>query len=244
MKNLKQLLVYGIAIVLVVVVLFYLKQLSNSRFTFYHTVPSPYDPYEYFTDIYLGQPDAGAYVTLYDQAGNIGTPTTFYKSEPDIQSHTPQSFDLGPYTSAVFFDEPNYQGNRGHYENASNVLVKIPQFKEVALQKGSVRSVKLEILQPYAIVFSQQNLGGSSMIVRGNVPTMTGEWANKVVSLSISPKTKVTVFALPGFDPLGKKKVFENYTNTDLAVKYVGAEMVSLVNSIKVEALFDVERPK
>lgn len=240
----KKLLLYVVFFTIVVAMLYFLKFMSESRFTF-KTI-SPYDPsgrYDLEKFDMMPFPDAGPYVNLYTQPSNTGTYTTISKSANSLPVQNILSFDLGPYTRATFYNASDFRGGKGIYENNRDFVLQVPAFNEQQLQ-NEVGSVKVEILNPYAIVYSQQNLGGTSKIMHGNVPTLDSTWQNNIVSMIVSPFSKVTLFSQPGYltQAPALSKEYVNSSSTPMVVKYVGSQMASAIMSLKTEQLFRADQ--
>lgn len=233
-------LVISVGFLTLVGLLVLLRWLSNSRFTFVSSsAPRPYDPYEYFYDGGVVIPaDAGPYVDLFSTPNLQGTPiatlTSSVATVPSALTNT-YSLDMGPYTRATLTDVQGVETVT--YENNHDFVLQVPQFSDTPVA-GNLGSVRLEIITPYAIVYTEPNLGGYSKILSGNTPNLDATWANNIVSMIIAPYAKVTLYDTPGFSVVGNSKTFSNNGGTRMTVKYVGTQMESAVQSVKVEALF------
>jgi hypothetical protein len=219
-----------VLIVLVSFVLLYLlRQLSNSR-------------HEKFTETVVNIPvDASAYVTLYDQVNSGGNAITFRDNKNILDASWNRkvaALGLGPYTKITLYDSPNFKGNSVEYVNKQDIVYQVKEIKDSMQNK--VSSFVIQLLEPHIIAFSQTNLGGYSKVFSGKVPVLGTDWSGKVVSFTMSPYTKVTVYSRQGFDKTGDSKVYVNNTGTKKNVKFVGIKWKNAVNSIKIERTFKV----
>lgn len=195
--------------------------------------------YENFDD--LMPVDASAYINVYSAVGTKGNSATVRNSVSNLGvvgwNEAILSFELGPYTKATFYEHANYSGKHATYQNTQDVVLGVPQFAEQELGKR-VSSVKLEIIEPYVIVYSQQNLGGNSKIYRGHVPTLDETWNKSVVALRLSSFTKVTLYSGQGFDKNSKVKEFTNTSSATRDIRYVGNDLRDSIQSFKVEQTY------
>lgn len=237
----RQVVLYVLIALVFVSLLFLLKWCSHARFQSLYAgaLPKPYDPYERFANPPI---DAGPYINVYTSTNGQGNMTTFTSGVSNVSSTnlngSIMSFDIGPHTRATFFSGINQGGKTVVYENKQDMLLQVPNFQEDYMV-GNALSFKLEIIEPYMIAYSGQNLGGASKIFSGSVPLLTKEWNNQIQSFSVSPFTKVTLFSGAGFDPSGTQKEYSNPTETVRNVLYVGSAWQTQVSSLKIEALFN-----
>lgn len=246
-------ILYAIVVLVALALLFSLLALSNSRFSKLNTssykgTPAPYNPYAYdyhpveaFSDEYP-QKDAGPRLKIYAEANFRGATKTLDKSivlEPEFSSKV-RSIMVGPYTKATLFIGKNYNGKSVSFDNDHDLWLEVPLFKgEQKEFSNGIKSIKLDIVQPYIIAYTQNNLGGFSKIFHEKHPILGTEWENKIKSLVVSPYTQVTLYRRAGLSPDPKDIVpIKNTTPNEMKIQYVGREVDGNIRSLKVEKLF------
>jgi phenylpyruvate tautomerase PptA (4-oxalocrotonate tautomerase family) len=238
--------IFGLLVVIVALIL--LKHIADWSFSdMVYRGPLPYDPFEMFVEF---EEEAGPQVTVFLQQNLSGPSKTFKSSQydlrkiaidKDILNDNIRSLKIGPYTKVTLFEHMNYKGNHVTYENKQDIIMDITKIDNQLLDKKA-SSIKIELVQPYAITYTGDNLGGLSKVYSGNVPVLSEPFSKKIVSLKLSPYTKLTFFAGRGDkketqqDP--EPKVFTNNTQHDKHINFVGAEWNKKIASLKIEKLF------
>lgn len=245
------------SIMLFIVCLVILLHLSESRFTRLTlakpnvSYPQPHNPYDsslYPVEMFeetSPYKSAGPRLTLYDQVNRNssdlkGNKVTYEESVKDIANFNALSLVVGPYTQAEIFSFPHFRRSSFKLKNDKDVDMVIQEFKGdfKALANG-IRSVKLSIIAPYVIVFTEQNNGGISKIIRKNVPILEGKWNDSIESLLLSPYTRVKLFEHSNYR--GGTKVYTNDTGVQQMIGFVGADFTDKTSSLQVESLMNVK---
>lgn len=245
----QQLLLYCIAFIVVIIILSLVKSISHWRWD-NSDIPLGYDKnfryasLEKFEDSKFENQnpyvDAGAFITLSTLDGGLGVSVTYRgpvsASVPSLM-YKASSFSMGPFTRATFYEKPNFKGKHALYENKQDLILQVDTFKETYLQ-GKVSSVKIELIEPFAIMYNQENLGGYSKIFTGSLPVLNNNWKNSIVSFMMSPYSKVTLYKSVGYK--GVYKEFNNPSGQMYPIKFLGNSWVNTVQSLKVEQLYKV----
>jgi hypothetical protein len=249
------------AIAVFIVLLIILMQLSESRFSKFNfniqqssmtLGPTPFNPYdashyplEMFEE-HSPYKSAGPRLTFYDEenmnASKLrGNKIEYEASVTDIGSFKPLSLVLGHYTKAEFYSSPNFRGKIvKKLENNKDAEMVIQEFKgDFKVLANSIRSVRLSIIAPYAIVYTEENNGGSSKIIRDNVPILNSRWNDRIESLVLSPFTRIKLYEHSNYR--GAVKVYTNDTSEVQKIGFVGADFTDKTSSIQVESLFGVK---
>jgi hypothetical protein len=246
-------ILYAIAVVIALAVLFLLLKLSNSRFQTlklsYKGTPAPYNPYVYdyhpvegFTDVEDALKDAGPRAKIYTEQNFKGNTKTLEKNvvlDANFASKI-KSLMVGPYTKVTIYIGRNYSGESISFDNDHDLWLEIPLFKgQQSKFSNNVKSIKLEIVEPYVIAYTQNNLGGFSKIFHEKHPILGTEWERKIKSLVISPYTKVTLYKRAGLSPdPSDVDPITNSTANEMKINYVGREADGNIRSLKVQKLF------
>jgi len=237
--NIKLYVLITLVALLMIAVLSYL---SRSRFDdFQLRYPQPYNPYistfqpfETFDQLDPFK-DASAEVQIFEGESYTGAQLSFTSDQRQL-SQKVNSFKLGPFSKITFYEKPNFGGISTTYTNAHDFVLEIPEFNnENTKFKGIIKSFKLQIIQPYAIAYTQTNLGGISKIFAGSVPVLSDTWKKHIQSLVLSPYTKITIFDTQAFK--GKHQEFVNATQSISKIGFVGNDWKDNISSLKVESI-------
>jgi hypothetical protein len=257
-KVLKQ---YFVLVIIATLLLLFVKNLSDMRFNSV-SVPIPfnespyqaplfqqYQPLEKFEEAKNAPPsvvyvDAGPFITVFDNEDLLGNSKSYTGSVDRLDGFNDKvrSFILGPYTKVTFYQDNNHTGRPVTYENKQDLNLEVRKFIDAdpikrSFISGKVSSLKLSIVEPYAIAYSGQNLGGqNSKILSGNIPVLDAKWEKKIQSFKISPFTRVTIYSNRSFG--GQSKVYDNASSEEVNMNFVGTWWQDKIASLKVEKMF------
>lgn len=252
-----QMTVIVVSVIMLFSSLLFLMWISDSRFSaltqklsFSHkAVPEAFNPYiaqyhpiETFEELNPFK-EARAKVTLYNRVNRNpqaleGRSIEIDKDTTDVGQLDTRSIVLGPFTKVELYTSANYRGTPTKIINDKDEILLVSELnKEYTPLAGKIRSVKLEIIYPYAIVFTEVNNGGISKIVRGNIPVLIDRWRS-ITSMKLPPYTKISLYTENAYR--GKPKTYENATSTMRTIGFIGNDMNNRVRSVQVEGMIAV----
>ncbi len=143
-----------------------------------------------------------------------------------------KSISLSPFTRAILYEQ-EYYGESYEFENDQDTIKSINLPDEIS---AKISSFKLELIEPYIILYEFENLGGKSKIFRMNIPIIdsTDIQPNSMV---ISPYTNILLFDDRNYS--GDMKSITNKTDKPYIVKYIGGDWHERLKSIKIAQMFD-----